>query len=180
MIIELSLGVLAGIITIFFFGVSSNSIFVIICGALSAIAVDLDAIIYKFWYGHRFDQFAHEHRDLFHYPIIVCGLGSIVVAAIINVEFGFTWFLATLFHFVHDTLEGGWGIQWFFPFWNKYIALKQDEYSPKNIMNKEEQREIASRYGNPEWMSESLKTKRLLLEVAFLCFVILIAIIAIK
>lgn len=179
MLIDLSLGILAGIITNLVFGISDYSVLIIVFGALAAIATDLDAIIYKFWYGRNFDQFAHEHRDIFHYPVIICGLGSIVMASI-NVALGLAWFSATLFHFIHDTLEGGWGVQWLYPFWNKYITLKQDEPTPQKIMTKEEQREIASQYGNPDWMAESWKPKRLLLEMTILGFLILVAAIIIQ
>lgn len=179
MLIDLSLGILAGILTNLVFGGSDNSVLIVIFGALAAIATYLDIIIYKFWYGHRLDHFAHEHRDIAHYPVIICGLGSVIIA-IFSVEFGLTWFLATLFHFVHNTLERGWGIKWLYPFWNKYITLKQDGPRPKIIMTKKEQQEIAAQYGDPDWMVKSLNLKRLLLEVTILGLLVLMAIFVIK
>lgn len=174
MLIDLILGILAVIITGLVFGTGTNGIFLIVFGALAAVSVDLDAIIYRFWYGHPLDHFAHEHEDMFHYPMFVSVLGSIVIA-IFSVKLCFVWFLATMFHFIHDTLEGGWGVRWAYPFWNKYITLKQDGPRPKIIMTKQEQREIAAQYGNPEWIANLLQTKRLCIEITILALSIVAA-----
>lgn len=67
--------------------------------------------------------------------------------------FGVVWFLGTMAHFIHDTFDGGRGIQWLHPFSCGYYTLAA--YSPQRYFkNKEEQCAIAAVHGNPRWLEE--------------------------
>lgn len=137
-------------------------------GIGATLAPDLDFIIWLIRNKWKVDQFAHEHRDLFHKPVLL-GLGGGLLIAFFNPLYGLVWFLGTMAHFVHDTFDGGWGIQWLHPFYYGYFTLAS--YSPQcHFRNKVEQRAVAAVHGNPRWLEEEyLKpNKKRLLEIIFL------------
>jgi hypothetical protein len=78
--------------------------------------------------------------------------------ALIAPVFGLTWFVATLWHFIHDTYDGGWGIRWGSPFSRSYYTLAS--HSPvRHIRDKEAQRALAAS-GNADWSGEYLRPDR--------------------
>lgn len=113
----------------------------------AALAPDADFIAYLIRNRGRVDRYAHEHRDLFHRPLLFSVGGGILVA-LFDPAYGTAWFLGTLWHFIHDTYDGGWGIRWADPFSPGYFTLAS--YSPKRYFrDRTEQRETALGYGNP-------------------------------
>jgi hypothetical protein len=117
-------------------------------GIFCSLSPDVDFIIYLSRNRFKVDQFAHEHRDLFHKPIFFIIIG--IALYFFSSEIGLIWMIGSLYHFLHDTFEGGWGIMWLYPFSKKYYTLVS--YSPKKIIStKEEQRSLALKYGNPHW-----------------------------
>lgn len=176
MFLDLSAGMLIGLCIQPIFGPELND-WLIVFGAFAAVAPDLDTVIYGLRRGWKTDQFSHNHRDILHYPVIISLLGGIAIAPA-GLEPALIWFLATMFHFIHDTVEGGWGIKWLYPFWDKYICLKLDGPRPKIIMSKQEQRGIAAEYGDPNWLSKRVEfSAKLIAEI--LIFVVVSAITAI-
>ncbi len=139
------------------------SLYFVFFGCLVAISPDLDFLLY-YKMHKKVDHFAHKHRDILHYPLPY-GFIGFAVFSFFDFKLGIIWLLGTLAHFIHDTLESGWGIKWFYPFWNKYINLKLDGPRVKIIMTKEEQDKIAAEYGNSEWLQGSISKKRFLIEV---------------
>jgi len=178
-LVDISFGVLAAVGIEAWLG---NGIgwFTILFGVLAAIAPDTDFIIHGLKRGWRIDHFAHEHRDILHYPLYFSVLGGALIS-LLSLKLGFVWLVATLFHFVHDTLEGGWGIKWLYPLWDKYICLKLDSPRPRIIMNKQEQWEIASRHGDTDWLKNRFRLRlKLGIEVLVLIVSLLIVLFAKK
>ncbi len=142
-------------------------------GILATLAPDLDFIVWLARNKWRVNQYAHEHRDLLHLPLVF-GVGGGLLISIWYPVFGLVWFLGIMAHFIHDTLDGGWGIQWLHPFYRGYFTLAA--YSPKrHFRNKVEQRAIAAVHGNPHWLEDQYLhlNPKLILEYALLGIVLL-------
>lgn len=127
----------------------------VLFGVFSALTPDIDFIVYMIKNKWHVDQYAHEHRDLLHKPLLFSLIIGLVVFAFGNAAYAWVWIAGTLWHCAHDTFEGGWGIQWLYPFYKGYFTLVS--YSPKKyIRTKEEQRALAAQYGNPQWLKNAL------------------------
>jgi hypothetical protein len=160
MVLDIVVGILLAVIVGEFSGSVlgvGDKLSLLAFGVFSSLAPDLDFLIYLWKKKGRVDQFAHEHRDLLHHPLLFTGIGAVILwAAFVPGSFILLWVAGTLWHFIHDTLAGGWGIRWL-PGDPRYFTLTA--YSPKRVIqDKREQREIAQRYGDPDWLQ---KAKRL-------------------
>jgi len=169
MYIDIAVGLIIG------WGVSylaeGQYLLLMLFGVFATLAPDTDFIIWLARNKWKVDQFAHEHRDLFHRPLLF-GVGGGILLAFIDPLYGAVWFLGATAHFIHDTFDGGWGIQWLHPFSYGYYTLAP--YSPQRYFkNKEEQRAIASVHGNPRWLEEQyLKPNpKLIFELSVLAIV---------
>jgi len=155
MLLELSIGIWSAVFISYYFGEELTVSFVLL-GVLFAKLMDVDFIIYLFKNNWKVDQFAHEHRDIFHYPILYSFGGCIVFVYFSYSALAALWLLASLGHFVCDTFFGGWGIRWLSPFCNWYFCFAN--YSPKKIIKtKNEQRRIAEKYGDSNWLKNNSK-----------------------
>ena len=126
-------------------------------GAFAAIVPDIDFLIWLARHNWKTDQYVHEHRDILHHPILFSGIGAVLIASVAPV-FGLVWLGATLWHFVHDTYDGGWGIRWGSPFSRSYFTLAS--HSPvRYICDREAQRALAAS-GNADWAGEYLRPDR--------------------
>ncbi|MBP6929438.1 MAG: metal-dependent hydrolase [Candidatus Moranbacteria bacterium] len=150
MYIDIAVGLMIGWIVSLFVGEQHLSL--MLFGMFATLAPDLDFIVWLVRNKWRVNQYAHEHRDLLHLPLIF-GLGGGLLIALFSPLVGVVWFFGTLAHFIHDTFDGGFGIKWLYPFSSGYFTLAS--YSPKRYFrNREEQRAVATVYGNPHWLEE--------------------------
>lgn len=143
-------------------------------GVFVTLAPDIDFIVWLIRHKWKVDQFAHEHRDLLHRPILF-GLGGGVLIGLVHPVYGVVWCIGVTAHFIHDTFDGGWGIQWFHPFSSRYYTLAS--YSPKrSFRDKAEQRAVAAVHGNPHWLEEGYFkwNTKLMAEYAVLALAILV------
>lgn len=150
MYFDIGIGLLVGLLGSIISG--EQSLWLVIFGALSALAPDIDFILYLIKRRGKIDHFAHDHRDMLHKPLLFsAGIGFLI--GYFSPIFGWVWFFGSLWHFIHDTFDGGWGIQWAHPFKHDYFTLAS--YSPQHhFKTKEEQTKIAAQYGNPNWLEE--------------------------
>ena len=133
-------------------GVGEQHLSFMLFGVFATLSPDFDFIVWLARNKWRVNQYAHEHRDLLHLPLIF-GVGGGLLIALWSPAYGLVWFLGTMAHFIHDTLDGGWGIQWFHPFYRGYFTLAS--YSPKrHFRNREDQRATAAVHGNPHWLED--------------------------
>lgn len=152
MFLDIAVGMIIGVVVAALTG--QVNVLMVLFGVFSALAPDIDALIYLVRNGGKVDHHAHEHRELLHRPLFFSGGGAIIVWWFFGTPYALLWFLGTLAHLLHDTFDGGWGIRWLDPFYEGYFTLAS--YSPKkHIPNLEEQRVIAEKYGNPRWLQES-------------------------
>jgi len=120
----------------------------------------------------------HEHRDLFHNPLIFLPIGFLLIS-FININMALLFFFCVLFHFIHDSIGMGWGVRWLYPFSKRYYKFfsKKDGKMSKNFLSSwapQEQREVALQFGDPDWLKKYLRgSPHLLLEL--LVFIISLA-----
>lgn len=124
-----------------------------------ALLPDADFILHAFRRGA--DEFSHEHRDLFHNPLLFVPIGSAAIAYF-NVDLAYLFALCTLAHFLHDSIGMGWGIRWAYPFSDRYYKFFSDKQGrmSSNVLvswTSEEQRQAAVCFGNPHWLKDYLK-----------------------
>ncbi len=150
MYIDIAVGLMIGWIVSLFVGEQHLSL--MLFGMFATLAPDLDFIVWLVRNKWRVNQYAHEHRDLLHLPLIF-GLGGGLFIASFSPLAGVVWFCGTLAHFIHDTFDGGFGIKWLHPFYQGYFTLAS--YSPKRYFrNRDEQRAAAAVHGNPHWLED--------------------------
>jgi len=158
MFLDVGIGLLLAIV-IGWLTNTNHKLWLLIFGAVSALAPDVDLIVYLIKHKGKLDQLAYEHRELLHKPLAFsCGVFFLMWWFDLSylsyktplLPWAIVWFWATFSHFVHDTFEGGWGIQWWWPLEDKYYLLTKQRLQV--IRDKQEQREIAIQYGNPNWL----------------------------
>ncbi len=150
MYIDIAVGLLIGWVVAVLTG--EQTLGLMLFGLVATLSPDLDFLIWLARNKWQINQYAHEHRDLFHLPLIV-GLGGALLIALFSPVYAAVWFLGMMAHFIHDTLDGGFGIKWLHPFYHGYFTLAS--YSPKrHFRTKEEQHAAAAIHGNPNWLEE--------------------------
>lgn len=96
------------------------------------------------------------HREATHTPLIY-----IPISFIVYLTFGFQWtviFITGVYlHIIFDSLGGGWGIKWLWPFSNnryKFFANKENgKFSANSIAvwSKKEFKEMSLKHGDDDW-----------------------------
>lgn len=102
-----------------------------------------------------------HHRDGLHYPLLYIPIGAALLSF-----FGPPWAmlfaLASLGHFIHDSIGIGWGVQWLFPFVTDHYSFFyiykprwRTERLPRRwryIWKHDEIDALDARYGDPDWI----------------------------
>ncbi|MEK7110779.1 MAG: metal-dependent hydrolase [Patescibacteria group bacterium] len=110
------LDIAAGIfIAIIITGSASPALGLVILSVIFALLPDADFFLHALRRGNVFGKWAHEHRDLFHKPLLYIPLGVLALLPF-GGEFVQVFVVASLFHFLHDTVGMGWGVKLFWPF----------------------------------------------------------------
>ena len=140
---------------------TNHKLWLLIFGAVSSLAPDVDLIVYLVKHKGKLNQFAHEHRELLHKPLFF-SFGVVLMMWLVDIIYYMSlstwaalWFSTTFSHFVHDTFEGGWGIQWLWPLNNKYYLFAKNRLIV--IKNIDEQRKMATEHGDPNWLKNSFR-----------------------
>lgn len=128
----------------------------VLLSIIAGLAMDLDFIIWNIRHSWVQDRYSHEHRDLFHVPLIYTGLGTIICFYVLGPVMALTWFVSSTWHFIHDTFDGGWGIKWLYPIHKGYWLYVP--YSNKRYFkNRAEQRAYAQIHGSDNWIKYEIK-----------------------
>ncbi len=165
--LDIGLGIFWAIIISRFALVQLNWSTVVIA-VIFALLPDADFLLYVFKQG--VNQFSHEHRDMFHNPLVFMPIGFAILAPF-SIGLACLFLLCSLGHFLHDSIGMGWGIRWAYPFskrYYKFFSDKQGRMASNFLISwtPEEQREAAIRSGNPHWLKDYLKfSPDLLLEL---------------
>lgn len=107
MFLDIAIGIFVAFGISDLFGAPLSFLFVLYCVAI-ALLPDSDAILYLA--RRRFDHRAHEHRSIFHHPLIYVG-GGIALLLLFNAPSLWIWgfIVSSMLHFIHDSFGIGWG-----------------------------------------------------------------------
>ncbi len=138
---------------VFFLDLNSTLIFGSI---LMAAFPDLDFLMVTLEYGYT-GKYAHNHRHLFHYPIIYILLFGILVFAFFGIPWLVVFLLTSIIHFIHDSIGIGWGTAWMFPFNRrsyKFFTSKENKFSKNFVVSwdQKELNELVELHGDPHWI----------------------------
>ena len=157
MLFDIGVGILLAIITTEFFNLPLTVAF-LIGGVVFSLLIDIDYVFYLG--GGGSSKYVHKHRDLLHYPLLYIPLGMLLISF-----FNFSWAvlfgLCSLFHFFHDSIGIGWGVQWLYPFKKDHYAFfyryqpQHKERLPKKIVyiwKHEDIGALSEKYGDENWI----------------------------
>lgn len=157
MLADIGLGIFVALLATKVFGIDISTQLVGM-SVLFALLPDADFIVHAIVHRKMGGKYAHTHRDLFHYPLLY-----LVVGGAISAFFGILWFtvfiLASLAHFVHDSMGIGWGIKWSYPFSKriyKLFSTKEGDLSmgASAIWDEAELEKVAEEKGNEHWIRD--------------------------
>lgn len=132
------------------------SLWLLATGICGSILPDWDMIPHLIKKGGKLDQWAHKHRDISHYPLLIIPLATVAVGYLAGFWYGVIIATTTTAHYLADSEEIGWGVRWLYPFSRRYFAYRSvDEESKRfHAWTPKEQNKIAAKYGNPQWSKD--------------------------
>ena len=157
MFLDIGIGILTSVWVSNIFGIHFGWPIVIL-GILFALFVDVDFLFHASKNGGRR---AHEHRYLMHYPLLYISIGMLLLYAFLGLPTAVLFGLCSLFHFIHDSIGIGWGVQWLYPFSSDHYAFlyiykpKDKEGMPTKLFYHWRHQDIAAldeRYGDSDWI----------------------------
>ena len=158
MLLDIGAGIFASIIVSYASGIALTPKF-IAGGIVFSLLMDIDFFLHFLRGGNTGNS--HRHRDILHHPLIYVPLG----AAILHFSVGGVWALlfsiASLAHFLHDSIGIGWGVQWLWPFSRNHFAFfyhsrpGYKERLPRKMLyvwRHEDIDKLAEKYGDKDWV----------------------------
>jgi len=126
-------------------------------GALFSLVPDLDFLFHLRKGGSI--KNAHEHRNYWHYPLLFIPIGTFVTA-LLDWRYAVLFLMATLLHFIHDSIGIGWGVQWLFPFSSNHFAFfyhyePSDKKLPRKnlyLWRHDEIETLSKEHGDEHWV----------------------------
>ncbi len=177
MFLDISIGILLSICASWYFGIKLTVVLVL-ASILFVLLPDID-FLWRFYRERKTDQ---GHRELFHRPLFFIAIG-IFTAFFVHRIAGFLFISATLWHFLNDTIFLGLGVQWLWPFSNKYFNLfgipgYQTPGKPKLPFKffyawaPEQIEEVEQKYGDPNWLRNIYLKPHFLAVIEYLVFIL--------
>lgn len=155
MTLDIALGIFSAIFVSKFFSVSLDNQLVLV-GVIFALLPDLDFILELI--RKNIFNISYTHRDMFHLPLIYIPLGSVIIYQF-DKSLSLLFLLTSFFHFLHDSIGIGWGVEWLFPFSRKHFAFFYLYSLPERriprrlvyIWTHQDLEEWGSKYGDINW-----------------------------
>ncbi len=129
MLLDIALGIFTALGLATATGVKASLLLVVI-GVVFALLPDIDFILYCILHPKKaFSRSSHEHRNTLHYPLLYIPIGSIVVWSIFELIghsglfMSILFMIASLLHFIHDSIGIGFGVLWLYPFSKTHYAF---------------------------------------------------------
>ena len=177
MFLDIGIGILITVFISATFQVKLT-VLLIAVGILFALGPDLD---FLFLYLRKHDaRDDYKHRDIIHFPLLYLPIGTILMFLLFGKIWATLFFIASLSHFIHDSISIGWGIKWLFPFSRKNIAffhlysrkLKYGLIKPIHIFNEKELSAIVAEHGDENWVENIYYKFHPIAIIEFLVFII--------
>lgn len=185
MFLDIALGIFIAISVSWFFK-TDLTIFLVLSAIIFALLPDVDALAVLIK-KKKIPELSHEHRKILHYPILFILVFLIIL--LVNKYLGIIFLSASLWHFLNDTFGLGWGVQWFWPFSDKFLKGNLIPWKAPNIpvlprkflyiWSSAEQKKIAQKYHDPNWIKNHPK-KYIITEIIIFLFAIICLIIYAK
>ena len=109
--LDFAFGIFATIFANHYYGVDIFPF--ILIALLFSVLPDLDFLISRIFKIHP-DK-GYKHRELFHYPLIYLPAGFLLLLPFSKL-IAVTFLIISFFHFIHDSIAYGRGVQWLYPF----------------------------------------------------------------
>lgn len=124
-------------------------------GVAGCLLPDIDFLVW-IMRGKKLDHLAHKHRDLLHRPLVLTPILTGCVWGFLGWQAGVLFGIATLAHFMHDSIGHGWGIKWFWPLDNQYWCYRSLADGPMQLngWTEEEQCSMCDVLGDRDWMKQ--------------------------
>jgi membrane-bound metal-dependent hydrolase YbcI (DUF457 family) len=157
MFLDFAIGILISIVFHSYTGLKIS--YLLFYSLLFAVLPDLDFVIYKTLKiePHR----VYKHRNLFHYLLIYLPLGFAIIY-LFNQTIAYLFVLASLFHFMHDSIAYGRGVRWLFPFSkNAYAFIYMYSRTKKGglwqkmfVFNKDNLNQFDCEHADKDWVKK--------------------------
>ncbi|MDP3015176.1 MAG: metal-dependent hydrolase [bacterium] len=179
MFLDIALGILLSIGMSLYFNIELT-LLLISMGIVFVLLPDIDFFIELARHGNVGGKVIREHREVTHFPLLYIPL-VVLIFFIFGKMWGVFFGLATLFHFVHDSIGLGWGIRWFWPFSKnayKFFSEKNGKFSKRLVVSwrKDELIDTVAKYGDPNWIKNIYLRPSKILIIEFLSFLVAIII----
>ncbi len=122
MFLDIVMGLVIGVVT----GVIAGGAVVpalALWGVVFALLPDVDFVVHRLW--RRMDpHFDYLHRTLLHRPLVYVPVVAALAWWLSGVPFAVMAVLASLWHFAHDSIGVGFGVQWLWPVSDDWIGWR--------------------------------------------------------
>jgi hypothetical protein len=184
MFFDIGIGIILAWLTSELFGVDF-SFGLILFGVAASLLPDLDTLFHLKSGKEVGSHKGHDHRDLWHYPLIYIPLGAILIS-FFSSHYAFLFAVASLVHFLHDSVGIGWGVQWLYPFSTRHFSfLYHYDVNRNNLPKKliynwrhDEVDKLSDQYGDRDWVKNVYLSWHPYAIIEFLVFVIAIGLLA--
>jgi len=174
MLLDIGTGTIIAIITSKIF-ILDLSFYLVLVSIFFAVLPDLDYIFFALKkHSLGLNKHTHEHRDIFHHPLVYLLLGGIMTYWF-GLEYLFIFATVSSLHFVHDSIGIGWGVKWLSPFSNKsykFFSKKTIGFPRKIIVSwtPKELRSIIDESEDGNWFADVYlrPSSTLIIEILFL------------
>lgn len=177
--LDIGLGLLAGALFHHLTGIPLLTSGVLAVGFV--LLPDVDAVVQVLRRG-GLRKMSADHRDLLHRPLLYVPIGTALAWLLADWRIAALFCVMSLAHFLHDSIGTGWGVAWLRPLTRNYYKFFSLDEGDASVTTKrllvswtpEQQRAVAARYGNPNWLRDMYLSPQkpylrlLLVEVAVL------------
>ncbi len=162
MILDIAFGISLSAVVASLFGFEASFSWYAL-GVLFALLPDVDVFLSRMSLvmrkrGSGVGKYAHEHRDLLHYPILFV-IMAVALYAIATPEIAILFAGAVFLHFAHDSVHIGWGIAWLWPYSKRTIKFFSNKKGPWSwnlvkTWSGTDLRHAAHEHGNDNWLKD--------------------------
>ncbi|KKR10470.1 MAG: hypothetical protein UT37_C0001G0025 [Parcubacteria group bacterium GW2011_GWA2_39_18] len=133
--IDLIGGISATLLISFLFKLNFSALFYLF-GISAALFPDVDFLIRFLVEGKVLDAGGVFHRDYLHYPFWIIIIFGGFFYFYLGLEHSLLFMLGVLYHFIHDSIGGGYGVFWLWPFSKlRYQFYPPRSYTRNQIIN---------------------------------------------
>ena len=116
MFLDIGMGIICAIFVSDYFGVRLTDI-MLLAGIAFSLGPDADFLLH--YIKHGISRHDYKHRNGLHFPLLYVPIGTFLMYFLGGQAWATLFLMASLSHFIHDSIAIGWGIKWLYPFSKK-------------------------------------------------------------